>query len=417
MLSTEQTTKTTARTNLLDSLAQQSLLKLFNKMTKGHLTIYENGVLLEDFGDPNDSLKADINILDPVFFRRFLFGGSIAAGETYIDGIWKTSNLTDVIRFFARNIHIIDAVEKQFSWLSRPAKLLTHWSNRNSKQQSKRNIAAHYDLGNSLYTEFLDDSMMYSSAIYPNEDASLAQAQQHKLKVICEKLQLTSSDRLVEIGSGWGSLAIFAAKHYGCHVTTTTISEEQFAWADAQIKQQNLSDRITLLKKDYRELTGQYDKLVSIEMIEAVGESYLKTFFETCNKLLKPNGLMLLQAITINDQRYASYSKDVDFIQKYIFPGGFLPSVEKMSKMTASHTNMVIRDCHDIGIDYARTLKHWHETFVNNTDSLAAAGYDEWFRRMWEFYFCYCEGGFRERTISTVQLQLSKPEFYGTIVR
>lgn len=417
MLSSEQTSKEVTSVSSIDTFAKQFFLKILSKMKNGHLTLSEFGSVVTTIGDTEASLKADINVLDMSFYRRFISGGSIAAGETFADGIWQTTNLTAVIRFFARNMDAVDEVEKRFTWLSKPVNHIKHWANKNSKDQSKKNIAAHYDLGNALYTEFLDDSMMYSSAIYPTPDATLAEAQQHKLKTICDKLQLAETDHLIEIGTGWGSLAVYAAKHYGCRVTTTTISEEQFSWAQEKIKQNGLEDKITLLKKDYRDLEGTYDKLVSIEMIEAVGKEYLKTFFETCDRLLKPSGLMLLQSITINDQRYASYSSGVDFIQRYIFPGGFLPSMQKISEMTTNHTSMVMRDCHDIGLDYADTLKDWHRDFILNSENLATAGYDELFRRMWEFYFCYCEGGFRERTISAVQIQLSKPEFYGSITR
>ncbi len=417
MLRSEQASKQTNDAGTVDALAKRILLSLFNKMTKGFFTLSEHGHVIATYGDPADTLRADVNVVDMAFYRRFLSGGSISAGDTFADGLWHTTNLTAVIQFFARNMAVIDAVEQRFSWLTLPISKLQHWSNKNSRSQSKKNIAAHYDLGNALYEEFLDESMMYSSAIYSPTANTLALAQQNKLKTICDKLKLTSSDHLMEIGTGWGSLAIFAAQNYGCQVTTTTISEEQYRWAEEKVIALGLQDKITLLKKDYRELDGEYDKLVSIEMIEAVGKEYLKTFFQTCSRLLKPNGLMLLQSITINDQRYASYSTGVDFIQRYIFPGGFLPSVEKIGKMTAKHTDMVIRDCHDIGLDYAQTLKDWHTTFNANTENLANAGYDELFRRMWEFYFCYCEGGFRERTISAVQIQFSKPEYYAPIIR
>ena len=234
---------------------------------------------------------------------------------------------------------------------------------------------------------------------------------------ICDKLQLTEQDHLLEIGTGWGGLAVFAAKHYGCNVTTTTISEEQFAYAKQWVERENLQHKVTLLKQDYRLLEGQYDKLVSIEMIEAVGKSYLPTFFEKCDSLLKPDGLMVLQSITIDDRRYDSYSKDVDFIQKHIFPGGFLPSQLEINKHLKKYTELMIRDLHDIGLDYAKTLQDWHDKLLQNKDALAQDGYDERFMRMWRYYFSYCEGGFLERTISTVQLVLSKPSFANSLAR
>jgi cyclopropane-fatty-acyl-phospholipid synthase len=302
-------------------------------------------------------------------------------------------------------------------WLAFPIRKISHLANKNSATGSKKNIAAHYDLGNKLYTRFLDDSMMYSAAIYPSENSTLAQAQIAKLKTICDKLQLVPEDHLIEIGTGWGGLAVFAAKNYGCKVTTTTISDEQHQYTQNLISKEGLEDKITLLKKDYRLLEGKYDKLVSIEMIEAVGKEYLPTFFKKCSSLLKDEGLMVLQAITISDHRFDSYSKSVDFIQKHIFPGGFLPSQLLINQHLKKHTDLMIRDLHDIGLDYARTLKDWHDKLIENKEPLAKDGYDERFMNMWRYYFSYCEGGFLERTISTVQLVISKPAFSNSISR
>lgn len=259
--------------------------------------------------------------------------------------------------------------------------------------------------------------MMYSAAIYPDVNTSLAEAQQHKLKSICDKLQLTANDHLLEIGTGWGGLAVYAAKNYGCRVTTTTISEEQFSYAQDWVKREGLEDQIKLLKKDYRLLEGRYDKLVSIEMIEAVGKEYMANFFTKCSSLLKQTGLMVIQAITIDDRRYESYSKGVDFIQKHIFPGGFLPSQLVMNKTLKEHTDMMIRDLHDIGLDYARTLNDWYIAFQQSREALLKDGYDDRFARMWQYYLNYCEGGFLERTISTVQLIISKPGFKAPVTR
>ena len=325
-----------------------------------------------------------------------------------MDGLWTSPNLTNVIRIFARNLPVLDKWEKRFGWLTYPFNKIQHFLNRNSVEQARKNIQAHYDLGNQLYTQFLDESMMYSSAVYPHPEANLAEAQQHKLKAICDKLQLKPTDHLMEIGTGWGGLAVYAAKHYGCRVTTTTISDEQYAWAEDWVSREGLTDKITLLKQDYRTLEGEYDKLVSIEMIEAVGKSYLRNFFEKCTSLLKPEGIMVLQAITIDDRRYESYSSGVDFIQKYIFPGGFLPSQYMINRCIKEYTDLSIRDLHDIGLDYAQTLSHWHDRFFENIESLREKGYDERFSRMWQYYLNYCEGGFRERSISTVQLVLGK---------
>jgi cyclopropane-fatty-acyl-phospholipid synthase len=286
-----------------------------------------------------------------------------------------------------------------------------HFANKNSQSGSKKNILAHYDLGNHLYTQFLDETMMYSAAVFDPQHQSLHQAQLNKLRTICDKLELQPSDHLVEIGSGWGGLAIFAAKNYGCKVTTTTISDAQHEYAANQIADNGLQDQITLLKKDYRELTGQYDKLVSIEMIEAVGHEFLPTFFAKCNSLLKDSGKMLLQAITIADKRYDHYRKNVDFIQRYIFPGGCLPSIEVISKQFSQQSDMVIDHVEDIGLHYARTLNLWQQNFNQNWAALSNNGFDGKFKRLWNYYLSYCEGAFKERAISTHHITARKPKY------
>ncbi|MBU3021906.1 cyclopropane-fatty-acyl-phospholipid synthase family protein [Aestuariibacter sp. A3R04] len=403
--------------NAIDRACRSAFLNVLAMLPEGHMVIKENGAPVGELGTPGHPLRADINIVDIKAYRALLFGGSVAAGETYTNGLWTTSDLTSVIRIFARNLPMLDKWEEKFRWLLLPLHKLQHFLRRNTKSQAKKNIEAHYDLGNKLYTRFLDQTMMYSSAIYPDPNASLSDAQTHKLKTICDKLQLTEHDHLIEIGTGWGGLAVFAAKHYGCRVTTTTISEEQFAYAEAWIKRENLDDRVTLLKQDYRSLEGEYDKLVSIEMIEAVGKRYLGQFFTKCASLLKPDGLMLLQSITIDDRRFDTYSNSVDFIQKYIFPGGFLPSQLVINDYLKRFSDLSIRDLQDIGLDYAKTLDDWYKAFVNAREPLLQDGYDEHFIRMWTYYLKYCEGGFLERTISTVQLVLSKPHFNAPIGR
>jgi cyclopropane-fatty-acyl-phospholipid synthase len=396
---------------------KQLFIKAMQNMPEGHLTLKENGRLVAQCGNPDQDLHAEVNILESSAYKRLLFGGSVASGETFTDGSWTSPNLTNVIRIFARNLSTLDEWESKFKWITMPALKIQHFMRRNSRDQAKKNISAHYDLGNKLYTKFLDPSMMYSSAVYPSPDATLAEAQENKLRSICEKLRLQPSDHVVEIGTGWGGLAVYAAKNYGCKVTTTTISDEQFAYAQKWVADEGLEDKITLLKKDYRLLEGKFDKLVSIEMIEAVGKAYLANFFEKCSSLLKPNGLMLLQAITIDDRRYDSYSNSVDFIQKHIFPGGFLPSQFAINQFLKKNTDMNIRDLHDIGLDYAKTLQHWHIAFEENKEALEADGYDERFARMWKYYLNYCEGGFLERAISTVQLVISKPHYRGDLER
>lgn len=401
----------------IDRACRSAFFKVLSLLPEGHMTIKEHGTTVAQFGDPESELKADVNILNVKAYRHLLFGGSVASGETYTDGLWSSPDLTSVIRVFARNLPVLDKWEEKFRLLVLPLQKVQHFLRRNTESQAKKNIEAHYDLGNKLYTRFLDQTMMYSSAIYPDPNASLSDAQTHKLKTICDKLQLKASDHLMEIGTGWGGLAVYAAKHYGCKVTTTTISEEQHTYAAAWIERENLGDRVTLLKQDYRTLEGQYDKLVSIEMIEAVGKRYLGNFFDKCASLLKDDGLMLLQSIVIDDRRYDSYSKSVDFIQKYIFPGGFLPSQLVINDYLKRFSDLSVRDLQDIGLDYARTLDDWYKAFINAKEPLMQDGYDERFMRMWTYYLKYCEGGFLERTISTVQLVLSKPHFRDTIQR
>ncbi|RUO77659.1 SAM-dependent methyltransferase [Idiomarina seosinensis] len=392
----------------LDKAFRVVALRLLSHLKHGCLVVTEQGHLVGQFGDKYSELRAEIDVRKPNFYRTLLIGGSIGAAELYIDKSWETNDLTSVIQVFARNLPALDRLESRVGWLSFPFNKVTHWANRNHKQQAQKNISAHYDLGNELYSRFLDPNMQYSSALFESSDDSLEQAQLNKMNRLCQQLQLQPSDRLLEIGTGWGGLAIHAAKHFGCHVTTTTISEEQYRYTQQRIKEEGLEDRIELLKEDYRDLRGQYDKLVSVEMIEAVGKQYLPIFFRTCNERLKPGGKMALQAITIADQRYNSYARSVDFIQKHIFPGGFLPSLTQMSKLFKDQTQMVVRDVHDMGKSYAETLKRWQLDFNARRDELEPLGYDERFTRLWNYYFSYCQGGFLEETVSVVQLTATK---------
>ena len=394
----------TRRTALLRSV----LVKVLEKAAEGHFLLKENGRVITEVGNPDAELKAEVDVLDSRAYARALLGGNTAAGEAFVDGWWTSPDITQVTRFFSRNLAMTDYWDSRFGWLLKPFKVLRYLKRANTKRQAKKNILAHYDLGNELYSSFLDPKMQYSSAIYKAADDSLAEAQTNKLRRICEKLKLKEDDHLLEVGSGWGGLAIFAAKHYGCKVTTTTISDEQFQFAKAEIDKQGLQKDIDILSKDYRLLEGQYNKVVSVEMIEAVGKKYLSDYFKKLNALLKPNGLLMLQAITIADQRYKAYSRSEDFIQKHIFPGGFLPSLNLMSKIIGNSTELVIRDIFDIGLDYAKTLSHWHENLRDKKDLLNSKGYDEQFFNLWSYYLGYCEGGFLERRISAAQILASK---------
>jgi cyclopropane-fatty-acyl-phospholipid synthase len=389
-------------------LLRRAVLRKLEKLRHGLLLIQEGGDTLH-FGTPLSELRAEIRVNDPAIWGLVAGNGSIGAGEAYIHGYWSTPDLTAVIRIFVANLEVLDAMEGGLARLGRPLVQGLHWLNRNTRRGSRRNIAAHYDRGNELFEQFLDPTMMYSAAMFRSEDDSLEQAQLNKLERICRKLALKPSDHLLEIGTGWGSMALYAATRYGCRVTTTTLSREQHAYTDQRIRDLGLADRVTLLLEDYRDLDGQYDKLVSIEMIEAVGHRYLPTYFEQCARLLKPDGLMLLQAITIRDQRYEQARSSVDFIQRYIFPGGALPSLQKMLDVVTRHTDFNLHHMEDFGLHYARTLRLWHENLRHARQRLEQLGYDDYFYRLWEFYLCYCEGGFLERTIGTAQLLLAKP--------
>ncbi|TMO56394.1 SAM-dependent methyltransferase [Pseudoalteromonas phenolica] len=411
----QSSTNVTATTNLeqlswFENKCRNLVISLLDKLQKASLEIEEAGQITR-LGNVDAKLCGKIIVQDASMYVDFVKGGSIAAAEAYIAKKWTTPNLTEVIQVFARCQEQLDEIEKQGAWFTQLKNKIFHRKNANTQSGSKNNILAHYDLGNELYTRFLDSTMMYSSAIYSDSATQLHEAQLNKLKTICDKLDLKPTDHLIEIGTGWGGLAIFAAEHYGCQVTTTTISDAQYEFAVDKVKAKGLEDKITLLKKDYRLLEGKYDKLVSIEMIEAVGHEFMAEFFAKCNNLLKDDGLMLVQAITILDSRYDHYRTNVDFIQRYIFPGGCLPSIAVMSKHVAEQTNMMLDNIEDIGLHYARTLADWRKGFDANWQALTEFGFDEQFKRLWHFYLAYCEGAFLERVISTHHLVLRKPNY------
>lgn len=403
---------TTANTKVktTSNFAWRTASRILSHFKHGSLTLSYGGNT-EVFGNVSAGPQAVATVHDAKVFREMVTGGTVSAAETYMRGLWDTPDLTTVIRLFAANIND-DPDQKRFARLSRLTLKIAHWINRNTIHGSKKNIEAHYDLGNDLFKSFLDSSMMYSSAIYPSETATLEEAQQYRLNRICKKLKLTPDNHLLEIGTGWGSMAIHAAKHFGCRVTTTTISEEQFEYAQERIKDEGLEDKITLLKQDYRLLNGQYDRLVSIEMIEAVGHKYLPGYFRKINDLLQEDGIALLQSITMVDQRYDAYKESVDFIRKYIFPGGHLPSISEINSQIAKQTDMTVSHFEDITHHYARTLREWHERFINGYNSLPHDKYTRQFYRMWRYYLSYCEGGFMERAIGTSQIVFSKPKAY-----
>ena len=392
------------------SFSKKIVFSLLKKLIDGHVRLIEEDNEVS-FGNSQASIKATIRIHDQKAYSRILWGGSIGAGEAYVEGLWSSDNLVDVIRLFSRNLATLEKHEQRFGFLLNIVNGIKHRLNRNSKAGSRTNVAAHYDLSNEMYQFFLDGAMQYSSGIFPHPTTTLEEAQQHKLKKICDALNLTEDDQLLEIGTGWGGLACYAAKNYGCHVTTTTISDAQYDLAQQRIKDQNLSHKITLLKKDYRDLTGQYSKIVSIEMIEAVGHKFMPTYFSMLDKLLKPGGKSFIQAITMNDQRYDSYVNNVDFIQRNIFPGGHLPSVSVICDLVKNNTNMYMKQLSDYRIDYAKTLSAWRLSFLDNREAIQSLGFSEDFIRLWEYYFCYCEGGFRESAIGLAHIELIKNEY------
>jgi cyclopropane-fatty-acyl-phospholipid synthase len=395
-----------------EKLAREAVFRLLGKLQVGSLTLHE-GPQRHHFGNSGKALEpqAEVHIHNPTVYAEMLAGGSIGSGEAYIKGHWSSPAPVEVTRLFSANLAVLDSFEARRSWLVRLALKVAHRLNRNTRSKAQENIAAHYDLGNDFFRLFLDPTMMYSSALFNDRCMSLEAASEAKLDELCRQLELQPGDHLLEIGTGWGGMAIHAARHFGCRVTTTTISREQYEHACARVAEEGLEDRITLLCEDYRNLTGQYDKLVSIEMIEAVGHEFYQNYFQICAALLKRDGKMVIQAITVADQRYAAARDEVDFIKRYVFPGGCLPSIAVMAHHIASDTDMQLVHLRDITADYATTLAHWRARFLERVDAVRAMGFTEEFIRMWEFYLCYCEGGFRERIIGTVQLALAKPGY------
>ncbi len=395
-----------------EGVSRRALLAVLQRLKVGSLTVHDGEEVLQ-FGDQEDTVGpvAVVNVHDRAAYAHILSGGTLGAGESFMLAQWSSPDLVSVIRLFCANMQIVGTMDQGASWWRELAWKAAHSLNKNSLKGSRRNIAAHYDLGNEFFELFLDQSMMYSSAVFPEPDASLEAAAEHKLDLICQQLELQPDDHLLEIGTGWGGMALHAATRYGCKVTTTTVSREQYDYARKRVAEAGLSDRITLLCEDYRDLRGSFDKLVSIEMIEAVGHNWYSSYFRQCSELLKADGLMVIQAITMADQRYEEARDSVDFIKRYVFPGGCLPSLEVIGRHTARDTDMQIIDLRDITADYARTLACWRERFMAALPQVREQGFDTLFERLWEFYLCYCEGGFSERVIGTVQLKFAKPGY------
>ena len=394
----------------LDRLARSLTMRALALVSGGSLTLVESGRRMT-FGDANAHLKATVRIHSPAFYRRVAFGGTIGAGEAYMDRLWDCDDLPTLVRIMVRSQEAQSRMEGGTARLAGLIQRLLHYRNDNSLRGSRRNIAAHYDLGNDFYRLFLDPTMAYSCGIFERPDSNLEEASLAKFDRICRALHLEPGMSLLEIGSGWGGFAIHAAWHYGCHVTATTISERQYDLAAQRIEEAGLTGQITLLRKDYRDLTGEYDRLVSIEMIEAVGHRHLPTFFRVCGQRLKPDGLALIQAITMPDRNYDRYVKSPDFINSYIFPGSCCPSLTAINRATAESTDLRLVQVEEFTLHYVRTLQEWRSAFRNRLEEVRAQGYDERFIRMWDYYLCYCEGGFAEHFIGLRHLLYAHPEY------
>lgn len=396
------------RFNFADRLARRTLVSQLAQLTRGHITLLDISGKLT-FGRESD-LSATLRVHHPRFFRNAVLGGTLSVAESYLQGDWDCDDLVSLLRIFARNRGCATRLDRGFTRLLGVGHRLFHWWHCNTREGSRRNIGAHYDLGNDFFRSWLDETMAYSCGIFRTNEASLPEASLEKFDTICRTLDLRPSDHVLEIGTGWGGFAIHAAMDYWCRVTTTTISSEQHEEARQRIKQAGIAGRITLLQQDYRDLRGQFDKLVSIEMIEAVGHRYLDDYFGQCNRLLRPDGAMLLQAIVMPERAHKQYLRSVDFIQRYVFPGGCLPSLGSILASVARATEMRFVQALDLSPHYAETLRRWRAAFIAHLDDVRALGYSEQFIRLWNYYLCYCEAAFEERCVGVLQILLEKPE-------
>jgi cyclopropane-fatty-acyl-phospholipid synthase len=384
-------------------ITQRIFFKLLAKIQFGKITISDSsGTAVFSGIEGSDTHHVHVTINQMQAYKKILFHGSTGASESYMHHEWDVDDLIKLIEIVIKNEEIFANIEGPFVKIFNYLQRCIGAQRENDITKAKQNIIAHYDLGNDFFKLFLDPSMMYSCALYEPERISLEQASMKKLETICQQLQLKPTDHVLEIGTGWGGFAIYAARKYGCKITTTTISDKQYAYVKREIEHLGLQNRIELLNQDYRQLSGQYDKLVSIEMIEAIGSKYFDVYFRQCNNLLKPNGLFFLQAITINDQAYLQARDRIDFIKKYIFPGGCLPSINVISNCIANHTQMQLLFMRDIGKHYATTLIDWLRKFDQHVAQVKDQGFSEQFIRMWRFYFCYCAAGFKQSYISDI---------------
>jgi cyclopropane-fatty-acyl-phospholipid synthase len=398
--------RTTQRHQLFGALARRAVLSRLEKLKSGRLRIRDR-LGSHSFGR-GEGPEVSLTVHDPAFYPELAFGGSVGAAESYMLGHWSTDDLTALMRCLLRNEAALGDLEQGLARLSAPLRQFAHWLRRNTRAESRRNISAHYDLGNGFFRLMLDDTMMYSCALFEQPGMTLAEAQTAKLERLCRMLALGPSDHVLEIGTGWGGFAIHAATHHGCRVTTTTISPSQFELARERIRAAGLERRVTLLLEDYRDLRGTYDKAVSIEMIEAIGHRQYGRFFRECARRITRGGRMALQTITIADRHYARTRDEVDFIKRYIFPGACIPAISALAQAMAEHSDWRIVELQDIGPHYATTLAAWRRNFLSNRGRVSALGYPESFVRMWEYYLCYCEAGFAERQLGDAQMLLAR---------
>lgn len=395
-------------------LWQKIILGMLQKMEKGHIEMtLPSGETLA-WGNGKHPLRAKVTIRSNEFWKRCMLYGDVGFGEAYVDGLWDTPDITKVISWFLLNVDDAPTISGSSIklWVVNAMKFankLSDATRANTKIGSKKNISAHYDLNNEFFSLFLDPTMTYSSAYFRNPEMSLEEAQYEKYKALAERIKIKSTDHVLEIGTGWGGNAIFLAKNYGCRVTTTTISEEQYKLATERVAKEGLNNKITVLLKDYRELEGSFDKIVSIEMLEAVGAKFLETYFAKCASLLKKDGMLGLQVITCPDSRYEDLKKGVDWIQKHIFPGSLLPSVGAMNKAVNKTSDMTLVNLEDIGLHYGKTLRLWFDAFNDNWHRIKPLGFDETFKRKWNYYLCYCEAAFNMRNINVMQLVYTRP--------
>ena len=392
---------------LVDRIARRFVLDRLRGLRQGELALIDN-VEQSLFGQ-RDELRAELVVHRPRLFRDAVLGGTLGVAESYIRGDWDSRDLTALFRIFLRNRSAKDSLDSRASYGARIGRRIMHWLRDNTPAGSRRNIRAHYDLGNDFFSLWLDETLAYSSAVFTDPAQSLAAASMEKFDRVCRKLDLRPEDHLLEIGTGWGGFALHAAQQYGCRVTTTTVSQRQFETALQRFQAARLDERITALQQDYRDLQGQFDKLASIEMIEAVGYRHFDQYFESLGRLLRPDGSLVLQAIVMPERGYSSYLQSVDFIQRFIFPGGCLPSLSAMLESAGRASDLRCVHVEDFAPHYAETLRRWRRAFDEQRGEIRAMGYSDEFLRMWTYYLCYCEAAFEERSVGVVQIQFDKP--------